>query len=160
MGLNVLANLSERYIDHYEQFEVLFYGDYKNLEGSLWIEDMRFWFKLYLEKLVKTKLEIAISTKYDGKAYERIKREPLLSNVRVKNKYQNQIPESRLLELAVMRLVAGAIIAYADRLRNYSSAVNTGIPKVLTPTHKAQKAAKTLLEELTIQRYWIVKLSG
>ena len=60
MDLNVLANLSERYIDHYEQLEVLFFGDYKNLEGSLWTEDMRFWFNLYLEKLVKTKLETAI----------------------------------------------------------------------------------------------------
>lgn len=160
MDLNVLANHSERYIDHYEQLEALFYGDYKNLEGSLWTEDMRFWFNLNLKKLIKTKLEIAISTKsddvkYDGKAYERIKRELLLSNVRVKNKYQSLIPESQLLELAVLRLIAGAIITYADPLRNYSSAVNAGIAKVLTPTHKAQKAAKTLLGELTTQKLYL-----
>ena len=69
-----------------------------------------------LEKLVGTKLETVLNTKsddgrYDGKAYDRIKRELRSSKISVKHKYQSQLPEVRLLELAILRLIAGAILA-------------------------------------------------
>jgi hypothetical protein len=160
MELKALADISERFIDHYEMFEFLVYSDYKGMDASLWTTDMRFWFNFHLDKLAETKLETALSTKsddgqYDGMAYERIKRELLSSKITVKEKYQNQIPEVRLLELATLRLVAGAILVYADPLRHDKRALECGVVEILTPSPKAQKAAKTLLEELKDQRLYL-----
>jgi hypothetical protein len=154
--LKALADISERFIEHYEQFEVLVGDMCEDADASLWTEDMRFWFNHAVDKLVETKLETALNTKsddgrYDGKAYDRIKRELLSSKISVKQKYQNQIPEVRLLELATLRLIAGAILAYGDPLRDYHRALESGVLEILTPSSKAQKAAKTLLEELKDQ---------
>ena len=76
MELKALADISERFIEHYEQFEVLVGDMCKDADASLWTEDMRFWFNHSLEKLVGTKLETVLNTKsddgrYDGKAYDR-----------------------------------------------------------------------------------------
>lgn len=156
MKLKALADISERFIDHYELFEFLVYGDYRSINASLWTTDMRFWFNFHLDKLAETKLEAVLNTKsddgqYDGKAYDRIKRELRSAKITVKEKYQNQIPEARLLELATLRLIAGAILAYGDPLRDYNRALESGVLETLTPSPKAQKAAKTLLEELKDQ---------
>ena len=156
MKLKALADISERFIDHYELFEFLVYGDYRSIDAALWTTDMRFWFNFHLDKLAETKLEAVLNTKsddgqYDGKAYDRIKRELRSAQITVKEKYQNQIPEARLLELATLRLIAGAILAYGDPLRDYNRALESGVLEILTPSSKAQKAAKTLLEELKDQ---------
>ena len=160
MELKALADISERFIEHYEQFEVLVGDMCKDADASLWTEDMRFWFNHSLEKLAGTKLETVLNTKsddgrYDGKAYDRIKRELRSSKISVKHKYQSQLPEERLLELAILRLIAGAILAYGDPIRDYKRALKSGALDVLTPSSKAQKAATTLLSELKDQGLYL-----
>ena len=84
MELKALADISERFIEHYEQFEVLVGDMCEDADASLWTEDMRFWFNHAVDKLVETKLETALNTKsddgrYDGKAYGQkveVKRNP------------------------------------------------------------------------------------
>jgi hypothetical protein len=152
MELREIADITEKFINLYGQFEVNLDGMCKKMDASLWTEDMRFLLDRSLGTMAGTEFEAYITAKsddtgYDGKACDHIKRMLYSRKISVKTKYQNQIPEERLLELAVLRLVAGAVQAYVDPIRDYYKALKSGVAKTLTPSKKAQKAAQLILDE-------------
>ena len=163
MELREIADITERFIKLYEQFEVNLDGMCKDMDASFWTEDMRLLLDRSLGNMAETKFEAFVTTKsddtgYDGKACDHIKRMLCSRKISVKTKHQNQIPEARLLELAVLRLMAGAIQAYTDPIRDYHKALKLGVAKILTPSKKAQKAAKLILDEFYDQGITINKV--